>query len=409
MPQFYDNRIIGVPNRDFTPDEAARLGEQFGSALGKGSVVVSGRDYNPASRMLKRAFTSGLMSVGVEVMDFHESLSGEISFSIKRFGAKGGFLFTTSHSVKDSVMLKLFKSPGYELLASRLSIGESEVKRVGLGEIGWVMYSEYIHKLYVSALLSFVKVDEIITRGFRVVVHTAYSPADTIVPDVLKALEVDYVLLHNVKAKAYESMYPFTKELERVADIVRATEAEIGVVVNNDASSLVVLDEKGRILLPEELMMLITLNAPRGSQVIAETRVPGVFKELLASREVSVAEVGSEENLIDSMYKARPFIALRHTGHFAVPLFSLGYDALITLVKLLESLAFAKTRPSALVDKYRSRAYAEVGRLKAEEVGAAKQGLKPTIYGFSEYTREVLRYLVFNPDDQTYSLLEPRL
>ena len=44
MPSLFDGRIVGVPNKDFTPDVAARLGEQFGSSLGKKSVVVSGRD-----------------------------------------------------------------------------------------------------------------------------------------------------------------------------------------------------------------------------------------------------------------------------------------------------------------------------------------------------------------------------
>jgi phosphomannomutase len=408
MPSLFDGRIVGVPNKDFTPDIAARLGEQFGSYLGKKSVVVSGRDYNPSSRMLKRAFTSGLMSVGVEVLDFHESLNGEISFSIKRFGAKGGFLFTTSHSVKDSVLLRLFKSPGFELTGSKLGFENIEVGRVGLGDIGWVMYSEYIHKLYVSAVLSFVKVDEIIPRGFKLVVHTAYSPADMLVPDILKALEADYVLLQNVKAKAYESTYPFTRELERVCRIIKATDAELGVVVNNDASSMVVIDGEGRVLLPEEVMFLIALNAPRGSLILADSRVPGVFKKSLAERDIKVVELESEEELIEMSYKMRPYLVYRFNGSFEVPLFSLGYDAVITLVKLLESIAMAKVNVSEVVGKYREKAYEEVKRVSPEKVSSETNLAFPTLFGYYKRAPEGSTYIVYKPEAGEFSLLSPR-
>ncbi|WP_440059362.1 phosphoglucomutase [Thermogladius sp. 4427co] len=410
MLKVYDNRFIGVPNEDFTPDEAARLGEKIGSWLGKGSIVVSGRDYNPSSRMLKRAFTAGLMSTGVEVMDFHESLSGEISFSIKRFGVKGGFLFTTSHSVPDSVMLKLFRSPGYEVLASNMRLDDIEVRRVGLSEVGWVMYSEYIHKLYVSGILSFVKVDEIASRNFKIVVHTAYSPADVVIPDILKSLGIDYVLLQNIKTKAYESKYPFLKEIEQVKKIVEATGAELGVVFNNDASSMSVVDSEGRVLLPDEVAYAISLGAPREASIVVEPAAPRLLKRMLEEKGVKLIEVGDENNLINYMAKSRPYLAYRVTGHVAIPLFSLGYDSIITLVKLLECLAVSRSSLGELVSKYRSMLYEKTGSLGIEDarVEAGKQKWTPTPYGYVSVNREKITYYVFEPGEGSFTITSPK-
>lgn len=384
MPRVEDGRLVGIPNEDFTPEEAARLGELFGAFAGKGAVVVSGRDYNPSSRMLKRAFTAGLMSAGVEVMDFHEALCGEISFSIKRLGARAGFVFATYSRRRGAIVLRTFASPGAELVGSGLSWARGEARRAGPGEVGWVMYSEYVHKLYASALLSFVKSDEIAAREFKVVASAAYSPADLILPEITKPLGIDLTMLTGARSRVHEASYPFVREVERVSRVVGATGADLGVVFGNDGSSLALVDDKGRVLLPDEVAYALSLLAPPGSSILFEGSAAGGVAKLMEARGVRVSRASNEEDLAARAARERPFLAYRQTGEFSMPLFSLGYDAVLVVLRVLEALSLAQARLSAVVDEARRATAGAVKRAGEEEVAelCAKQGCRSEIHGY---------------------------
>ena len=61
--------ITGLCNREITPELATRIGAAYGAYLGEGTYVTTSRDAHMASRMIKRAFISGLLSTGVKVGD----------------------------------------------------------------------------------------------------------------------------------------------------------------------------------------------------------------------------------------------------------------------------------------------------------------------------------------------------
>jgi len=47
--------IIGANNVEVTPEFAAKIGCAYGTILGKGSEVFTGRDVDKSSRMLKKS------------------------------------------------------------------------------------------------------------------------------------------------------------------------------------------------------------------------------------------------------------------------------------------------------------------------------------------------------------------
>ena len=66
---FSEGGVSGLANIEMTPDFATKLAAAYGSYLGKGAAVIISRDGHPASRMIKRALTAGLMSAGLHVQD----------------------------------------------------------------------------------------------------------------------------------------------------------------------------------------------------------------------------------------------------------------------------------------------------------------------------------------------------
>ena len=61
--------IVGTFNVKITPEFASKLGSAIGAFLGKDAKITVSRDTTSASRLIMRAFTAGLLSMGVDVFD----------------------------------------------------------------------------------------------------------------------------------------------------------------------------------------------------------------------------------------------------------------------------------------------------------------------------------------------------
>ena len=94
----YHGRIRVKANINMIPETLCLFGAATGTYIGgKGNVIVTGRDYRRDSRMLKRAFSGGLLSVGIDVMDLHAAPAPVVQFAVRRFGAQAGILFSCGH------------------------------------------------------------------------------------------------------------------------------------------------------------------------------------------------------------------------------------------------------------------------------------------------------------------------
>ncbi len=387
MYRLANGRITGVPNREFTPEDASLLGSIIGTWLGKGSIMVSGRDYNPASRMLKRAIISGLMSVGVDVMDFHEAIGGEISYSIRRFGATGGFIIAYNPWIKDNALVRIYRSPGAETIGNRLMelAEKKEVDRVDPGETGWVTYAEYIHKLYVSSITSFIKHERIRRRRLRIVVDVAHGPLDKVLPDLFSSLNIDYILINSSKPLwSHQQTYPYIEGVKKVAGIVRSINADLGAVFSPDGADLLVIDDHGRPLLPEETLLLLTLGMPKDAEIMTGRECFGFIGKAADRLGVKVSKtMGGEEEFFSEVVSRRPYIGSNCMGGYILPIFSLGYDAVLAFAKIIESISLGEGRSSSIMRKHAYPKYYTIETaLQIDEISEKLDQVAERVYSF---------------------------
>ncbi|MHA2503120.1 MAG: hypothetical protein ACXAE3_09630 [Candidatus Kariarchaeaceae archaeon] len=115
-----ENRIVGTYEQ-ILPEFAATLGASVGTWLKNKATIAIARDFRSDSRMMKRAFTGGLMSSGVSALDFHAAPTPLLQFYIRRFGADAGVMFTSGHYEEDKTSIRLFDENGAELTMEKLS------------------------------------------------------------------------------------------------------------------------------------------------------------------------------------------------------------------------------------------------------------------------------------------------
>lgn len=396
-------RVSGKVFGEIALNDILELGYKLGKFFPSKSTMVSGRDYSPISRMFKRALTASLMSMGIEVMDFHESTTGEIAFCIKRFGASGGFNVLLDPSNEDHALIRVFRSPGYEVVGEELRrIADLDIGDVApmTKEVGWVTYAEYVHKLYAGALSSFVRADIISEKSMRIVMNPGGGPADIILREFSSSMSLESILISSpYRSKSY--LYPMLEELDKTATISSSVGATLGVVFNNDATSLAIYNDLTGYLLPEEVAVLLARRLPTESKIYLGGPVIGEYVDILKSMGYEVHVLRGEEEVIERTRRDRPVLSITSLGEPIVPTFSLGYDSLALFVTVLEAIAMDMSTPFDEIKRARERRVA--GVVAAERSRKFCEEGERALWGCRQGEG---RALLFSPRHQGFLILE---
>lgn len=354
-------RIYGKPLVDFTLEQAVKLGVAIGRAAGSGNLVISGRDYARVSRMLKRAVTAGVMSTGADVMDFHESLIGEISFAIKRFGARMGFMVSLD-PVSRGILLRIFSSPGYELVGRKLdtTLSTEASLRAETNQIGWIYYAEYMHRLYVAALSSFIKSDLVSSRRPSVIVGPSVEPLGTILSEISNSVGVDQTIIGGADIPEH----PNIELMDKIGKVSDALSTSIGVAFSHDGSQLSLYTPETGYTIPEELVLTVLSKYPT-SKIITYAPILKSLVRHLDQLGYDIIVLDSEEEFHELVRKERPPLAFTWRGEFITPVFSLGFDSLTLYVQVLEMISDRGDRLINDIKAIRSRMNHEYVELNA--------------------------------------------
>ncbi|MCS7235264.1 MAG: phosphomannomutase/phosphoglucomutase [Armatimonadota bacterium] len=276
---FREYDIRGVFGQDLTPDVAARVARAFAAYLrrevGEGPLpVVVGHDNRLSSPALHRAVVDALVESGCEVTDVGLVTTPVFYFARVHLGIDGGVMVTASHNPPEYNGFKLAHGFGTlygEQIQEVRRLAEAGVRVGGPGKVQQVD----VVPAYRSAVRERVKLGP---RRLRVVVDCGNGTASVVAPAVLRDLGVDVVELYCESDATFPHHHPDPVDPKNLQDLVRAVVAEgadVGVGFDGDGDRIGVVDDRGRIVWGDELMILFWREIlPRypGAQAIVEVK-----------------------------------------------------------------------------------------------------------------------------------------
>ncbi|MEZ0345737.1 MAG: hypothetical protein ABWK01_04235 [Infirmifilum sp.] len=355
---YYNNKVYGVANTQMTPENSAELGAVLGTIVGEGALVTAARDYYPPSRMLKRAFTSGLMSTGVSVIDFHSATLPEVAFAVKRFGAKAGVHFSVTPFNDNSIQIRILDSAGIEITSERLedilSMFESHhAVRAIPTRIGWVTYAEYIHEIYTSSATGYVDTSPISAKEPLVLVDLNFGPASEPLPNLLSSIGARFIALNSSRPppNLVPRQLPSLKALSMLGDLCKTTGATFGVALSSDASHAYFVDDKGRYIDPDRFLAIVALMVPQGSRLAITDSASRIVDAIAEKNKLSLIRVkGIAGDISRGLRRLRVNLGATDSGEVIFPQFSPSPDGMLLIAKLLEMLASEEVSLSSIVD-----------------------------------------------------------
>jgi mannose-1-phosphate guanylyltransferase/phosphomannomutase len=356
---FGPNGVVGLANVDITPEVATRLALAFATTLKVDSTVVTSRDSSRSARMLKRAIMAGLNAGGINVIDLEVATVPVTRFHINTGQPVGGMTVRIEGGDPQLVGIHFFDGTGADMSEDAQRkieryVNREDFRRVLPQEIGDITFAPRALENYAISLEETVDIKAVRNGGFKVVVDYAYGSTAFVMPNLLSKLGADVLAVNPYVSTAGVLEFDADQHARSVAQLVQASGAHLGAVIDPDGERLTLVDDEGRVLsTTEALLVYVTLVADRllGDRIAVPVGAPQHIEELVRDRGVAVQYTKmSNAALAEAAKEPGVGFVASLDGGFILPGFLPAFDGAAALVKLLDLLAHHGVTLSSVVD-----------------------------------------------------------
>ena len=315
----------------------------------RGKIVV-GRDGRISGPMVRDVVCGTLVGMGYDVIDIGLATTPTTELAVRWHEADGGIIITASHNPTQWNALKLLNREGEFLTAADgaevLRLAEAEdFDYAPVEKLGRVIKDDTMNKRHVQSVLDLrlVDVEAIKKRKFRVCADTINSVGGIILPELFRALGVDFEILNGeCTGRFAHNPEPLEKNLEGIMERMHLGGFDLGVVVDPDVDRLAFICEDGRMYGEEYTLVSVAdyvLAHDKGNTVsnLSSTRALRDVTEKHGGK-YSAAAVG-EVNVTTKMKEVGAVIGGEGNGGVIYPESHYGRDALVGIGLFLSSLA----------------------------------------------------------------------
>lgn len=273
---FREYDIRGIVGRHLTDETVAILGRAIGTYLHQNGAkrIAIGYDARDSSPRYCELLTAGLNQTGCDVVLIGMVPTPVLYHTVYTRDVDGGVMITGSHNPPDHNGFKiclgkatLFGSQIQEIkdiaVAGQFSSGSGTIETFDVLE-------EYCRDI-VSRI-------DLGNRKLKVVIDAGNGMGGITAVPIYRELGVEMAELFTEPDSNFPNHHPDPTVIENLQDLiaaVRESKADLGLAFDGDADRIGVVDENGRIIWGDELMVLLSrsvLAANPGATIIAEVK-----------------------------------------------------------------------------------------------------------------------------------------
>ena len=341
--------IGGHTGDTLNPLDIVKFTTAYATFIG-GKKIVVGRDGRISGPMVRDVVCGTLVGMGYEVIDIGLATTPTTELAVRWHKADGGIIITASHNPTQWNALKLLNREGEFLTAADgaevLRIAEAEdFDYAPVEKLGHVVKDDTINQQHIQSVLDLrlVDVEAIRARKFRVCADTINSVGGIILPDLFKALGVEFEILNGECTGQFaHNPEPLEKNLQGIMDRMKSGGFDLGIVVDPDVDRLAFICEDGKMFGEEYTLVSVAdyvLSHDKGNTVsnLSSTRALRDVTERHGGQ-YTAAAVG-EVNVTTKMKEVGAVIGGEGNGGVIYPESHYGRDALVGIGLFLSSLA----------------------------------------------------------------------
>ena len=352
---FREYDIRGIAESDLTDPVVFRLGQALGTYLGvRGCKSLTlGRDCRLSSTRLMKQLSGGLQSTGLRVIDVGVCPTPVLYFSLHHLNPDAGVMITGSHNPPEY--------NGFKVALGSLTIHGDEIQEVGrIAQLGEFPSGEGSHE---EVFLSSEYRDYLaralgqLEHPLRVVVDAGNGTGAVLGPQVYRDMGCEVIELYCTMDGNFPNHHPDPTVVENLQDLIRTVrqeQADLGIAFDGDTDRIGVVDDEGRIVWGDDLMILYSreiLGQSPGATIVGEVKCSkNLYDEIerlggrgimwKAGHSLIKAKMKEEKALLGGEMSGHMFFADRYFGYD---------DAIYAGARLLEHLSQSGRKVSEML------------------------------------------------------------
>lgn len=340
--------IRGEVGSTLTPEVIQKYTVAFGTYL-KGGMVIVGRDSRVSGPFVANIVMGCLIAAGCRVIDIGIVPTPTVQMAIEHHKAAGGIAITASHNPIQWNGLKFMDHN------SRFLSPENAKKVYAMGENGEFSLKEWAglgseeidenaNERHNEAILKlpYINTEKIKSKKFKVVLDCVNGAGGLIVPDLLKKLGCEIIVINGEPTgKFAHTPEPLPENLTELCKTVKNENADIGFAVDPDVDRCAIVDNTGtpigeeytlalavKLVLSQKMgRVAVNMSTSRASEDITKY-YNGMFVR---------SKVG-EINVAEKMLEIDAVIGGEGNGGVILPELHLGRDAPLAVAMTLQYL-----------------------------------------------------------------------
>ncbi|MSU58896.1 MAG: phosphoglucosamine mutase [Pedosphaera sp.] len=312
--------------------------------------IVIGKDTRLSGYMIENALSSGILSMGVDVLFIGPLPTPGVAYVTRSLRADAGIVITASHNPYADNGVKFFRADGYKLddkieaeIEDLVFSGRIEDIRPTAENIGKAVRIEDALGRYIEfAKAGFPR--GMTLEGLRVVVDCAHGAAYKSTPCVLRELGADVIVFGNEPNgkninKECGSMHP-----QHLCAKVREFRADVGIAHDGDADRVLMCDERGELIDGDDIMVIAALDLLAQGALAEKTLVATVMSNAGLDAAINAAggkviRTGVGDKLvIDEMLRGGFNFGGEQSGHLIFRDHSTTGDGLVAALQMLRTM-----------------------------------------------------------------------
>lgn len=353
--------IRGIVGEDLDAEVTEAVGRAFGSRVrldssSRSPTVAVGYDNRLTSPSLADGMIAGIRSAGVDVVDVGTVPTPVLYWSEVTLGADAGVQITGSHNPPEWNGIKMTLG-GNSLYGDTIQdlkrcIDESDFTSGAGGHERLNVLDRYVDDVAGRFHLE---------RPMRIAVDCGNGTGSLLAVPLLEAIGADVTPLFCESDPTFPNHHPDPTVDENLIDIIRAVESDnhdLGVAFDGDADRIGAIDDQGRIIRGDILLLLFGLDVLKkrgqGQKLIFDVKCSQVLPEVFEEAGGKPIMWRTGHSLIKKkMRETGALLAGELSGHIMIADDYLGFDdALYNACRLIEIVSRSGRTLSEMVSDF---------------------------------------------------------
>ena len=347
--------IRGIYGLDLDEKTAKQIGKALATYTdGENKTFVVGRDVRLSSKPLSDALIDGMISCGLNVEDIGMVTTPLLYFATKHYGRDGGVMVSASHNPPEWNGFKILLDEGFLCIG----MGMEELKNIAIkgsfretkpGTIKVNPNAIRDYKEHISERIN-------IKKDVRIIADPGGGSCTILMPEIFERTSVSAYVVYGEPDGSFSKHPPEPDErtLNELRSLVLEKKADFGVSFDGDGDRAFFIDDKGRRLSSNMVLMVLSthfLKKNKGVAVVYEVSCSMGVEEIIKSYggKPVLSRVG-HTYIYDKMVRENAILGGETSGHFYFGDIYGFDDAVYACLKMAEMLSEEERKLSEIVD-----------------------------------------------------------